>query len=265
MILKHLDDHKPAQGWNITQAISLALGSPTKNERHPRGDTDYLYSTFYRSMIQLVIFYDIIQHLQKTGSGKIAVFVQDPDFSSLDRELFEALGIKTTRNPEAQAMIDDRTFTYVPYWGRDADLLTRGPRSTPRIHLGAGVSFLVRKELEFHGYEYQVDPSHYIGESDWWPDFRELAGQHEMEACGRQRFLELRQYRRPHDAFRFRNMIAPVLQADELDAVLYGLALYCPRADAEVHEDVARMGLGGSGLGLECDDGERCDDCAARR
>ncbi|KAH9826455.1 hypothetical protein Tdes44962_MAKER03448 [Teratosphaeria destructans] len=161
MILKHLDDHKPAQGETSRKRSAWRSKVPRR--------TSVILAVESSSTISSSI-----------SKRRLGVYVQDPDFSSLDRELCEALGIKTIRDSEAQAMTDDSPFTYVPYWGHDADLLRRGPRSTPRVHLGAGVSFLIRKELGFQGYEYEVDLSHYVGESDWWPDFRELEAQHEM-------------------------------------------------------------------------------------
>ncbi|KAK4900999.1 hypothetical protein LTR27_002182 [Elasticomyces elasticus] len=84
-----LQNCKPAEGWNITEAICLGTGSFSEvwfNGHDGSG----------RSLLQLAAFQDIVACLQKDCAAAIKVLIQDPSYNVLDRGFVSALGLTLT-------------------------------------------------------------------------------------------------------------------------------------------------------------------------
>lgn len=86
----------------IDTAVAIGIGSFSRDWEHR-----------WRSLWQLVLFEDIVQHLPHIKKP-IAMFAQDPAFTPLDKDFLETHGITVVRGG-IEERIADKTFVFSPF------------------------------------------------------------------------------------------------------------------------------------------------------
>ncbi|KAK4961942.1 hypothetical protein LTR10_002436 [Elasticomyces elasticus] len=81
-----LDARRPADRWQLTEAICLGTGS--FSEVWLSG-----YDGSGKAMLQFAAFMDVVAHLQLGNHGSIRSLIQDPSYHDVDRAFLESLGI----------------------------------------------------------------------------------------------------------------------------------------------------------------------------
>ncbi|KAK3629032.1 hypothetical protein LTR56_018268 [Elasticomyces elasticus] len=85
-VMEILDFGRPADGWQISEAICLGTGS--FSEVWLSG-----YDGSGKAMLQFAAFMDIVAHLQHGNHGSIRSLIQDPCYHEVDRAFLESLGM----------------------------------------------------------------------------------------------------------------------------------------------------------------------------
>ncbi|KAH8726565.1 hypothetical protein GQ44DRAFT_613700 [Phaeosphaeriaceae sp. PMI808] len=91
--------------WHIESAVCIGIGSFARDWEHR-----------HRSMWQLVLFVDVIQHLDEKSKGykKVQMYAQDPAFTPLDIEFLKVIDIMSIeRDIEKHIMVE--SFVYSPF------------------------------------------------------------------------------------------------------------------------------------------------------
>lgn len=114
-----LAEHTPAPDWKFERCILLGLGhiaGSSSNEAEP-----------LRPVLQFVVFLSFVKlgrmlstwiipfaDLPVVGDPKSELFAQDPRFTIRDKAILAAYGVHVINVPEAENMIDERTFVMSP-------------------------------------------------------------------------------------------------------------------------------------------------------
>lgn len=134
-----LTSKRPPSGWQITEAISLGIGS----------FTEYSCGLFDRrcSMMQFIVFMDTVRFLEagNVTGATIEISSQDPRYMDLDRDFLRSLGVVVLERPEAEERIKKASFTYMPRVC-DAQVLIK---SQPALHIGWGITSGIRQNERF--------------------------------------------------------------------------------------------------------------------
>ncbi|KAK5724919.1 hypothetical protein LTR17_013408 [Elasticomyces elasticus] len=139
-----LQTYKPADGWNITEAICLGTGS--FSEVWFSG-----YNGSGRSLLQLAAFQDIVAWLQQDCPVAIKVLIQDPSYHILDRAFISALGLGLTishggyrdghdangEGRDALESIRPTTFLCELMIEQNTELMRKLSEFTPQLILGS--------------------------------------------------------------------------------------------------------------------------------
>lgn len=118
---------------NVTEAISLGLGSLFRHRTRAQGDND-------QSMIQFAEIWTIVQLLENRKRSKIPTYVQDPSFCTEDKIFFESIGVKVLPsighddNP-ARNLVTENSFLHMPRLEVEVALRTLDGKD-PELYLG---------------------------------------------------------------------------------------------------------------------------------
>lgn len=126
--------HTPPDGWHITRAFFIGVGNLNGSDPHGTGPFH-----LGRSLAQLAVFMDIVEHLQGGIETPITILVAERNFSSVDFEILGRLGIPafTEKNFfDTSREIKSGDFTYCPYAGGDSYIFARQAFCQPTLHLG---------------------------------------------------------------------------------------------------------------------------------
>jgi len=85
--------------WTVSEAVCIGIGSFSRDWEHR-----------WRSMWQLVLFMDVILHLDK----EVRMYAQDPAFTSIDMEFLRLLSI-TVVDTGIESHISPRSFVFSPF------------------------------------------------------------------------------------------------------------------------------------------------------
>ncbi|KAF1840146.1 uncharacterized protein K460DRAFT_203924 [Cucurbitaria berberidis CBS 394.84] len=90
---------------DIDSAVCIGIGSLSRDWHHR-----------WRSLWQLVLFIDVVEHCksQSTGEAGIKIYAQDPAFTTLDVTFLKELGIQVTETG-LENHIGDASFVYSPF------------------------------------------------------------------------------------------------------------------------------------------------------
>lgn len=84
---KALERHRPDDGWTFDKALCLATGSFSREQGE----------LINRTMFQLAVFLDTVNHLSGVSSISIPMYAQDPKYTDLDREFLTTLHVETSQ------------------------------------------------------------------------------------------------------------------------------------------------------------------------
>lgn len=156
-MLDIIDGLRPAQGWNITEAVTLGLGRLVYfgKETLPKSFAEWPEErrrSYTRApLLQLAAFIDVVQKIEHSAAQTVVLLAQDPAFSSADVGFLAKFGIEVVQNPEAQRRIHSSTFTFCPFLRIEVErnILARCPPTQPQLHIAAAMS-----RHWYHGNEY---------------------------------------------------------------------------------------------------------------
>jgi hypothetical protein len=100
-VAKQVHELASKNDWAARDASCIGIGSFSRDWEHR-----------HRSMWQLVLFMDIVQHLTK--DKEMQLYAQDPAFTSLDKDFLQLLHI-TTLETGVEKNITPETFVFSPF------------------------------------------------------------------------------------------------------------------------------------------------------
>ncbi|KAK4541312.1 hypothetical protein LTR36_008070 [Oleoguttula mirabilis] len=134
-VAEDLARHRPTEGWEISDAFCVGVG-PLADARVWNAGHAYVR----KCMAQLVCFLDIVDICaQKSGSGSIQMYVQELEVGHIEQAIFDRLGIKAIRAPEAERRIKSGSFAFLPNVLMDSEILARCCPFRPTMLLGRSV------------------------------------------------------------------------------------------------------------------------------
>ncbi|KAF2821864.1 hypothetical protein CC86DRAFT_397293 [Ophiobolus disseminans] len=89
--------------WHVGEALCIGIGSFSRDWEHR-----------WRSLWQLVLFVDIVWHLNKSDGSKVWMYAQDPAFTALDIAFLELLDV-TAVQANIETRMTPQTFVYSPF------------------------------------------------------------------------------------------------------------------------------------------------------
>ena len=102
-----LDNNRPTEGWRIREASAFALGPLAGDSRSFEPFTQQEKELYTRkSMVQLVVFLDIVEFIESTDKVHIKKIAQDPAFSASDRDFLMSLQVSWSKSPQAQKVVN---------------------------------------------------------------------------------------------------------------------------------------------------------------
>lgn len=165
------------------------------------------------------------------------------------------------QDPEAQQLVDGRTFTFAPFWGDDSKILAQCAHLQPALHIGCILEFLFARSRQFIE-ESDRNERHPGAQPGVVDDYScsayglrlELAGIASVDPDSipekhRDRLRLLQSFRKRHAALR----IVGTETCAEVCSVVDSLILYCEKPDACAKIDDAANEC------ANCTNGQRVD------
>jgi hypothetical protein len=122
------------------------------------GGGDFIRPHHKRSILQLVVFRHLAQHLQQgSRTGTIEMYAQDPNHDNPHYQVLEALDIQPLADPEAQEISGPQTFVMGPYCTVEAEFVAQCPHRQPALYCGIPPEKLLFRDTTLHLHNAQLD------------------------------------------------------------------------------------------------------------
>ncbi|KAK6388831.1 hypothetical protein LTR65_007310 [Meristemomyces frigidus] len=133
-----LEQHKPTGGWLITKAVVVGVGRLLGPEIRGRE----------RSLLQLIAFLEVVNHLQAEGSPKIELYSQELKHTEVEVEMLDFLGIQSIMDDKAQQMSMPGVFIFAQACPAEVEMVAQCEHRQPSLFVGISTANMVDRERD---------------------------------------------------------------------------------------------------------------------
>ena len=144
-ILRILNTLQPDAGWQVRQAVCLAMGSLSRDNLECRR----------RSMWQMVVFADMVDLLGTDEGESTEAVLQDPAFTDLDRDFFQSIGMAALPLPSdsskqpglgpALSYCGDTTFVLELFMDMETQSIKELVEANVEIYIGSSMQTRIER------------------------------------------------------------------------------------------------------------------------